>query len=105
MRRWGPITTLITGSMLKMKGAATVGNPTAVWDSHTKVIWLLLCANLGCDTEWAIHARRSTASRSVWVTSSSDLGKVRRQTSADLNLGQTEPGQLYPRRGRAGRRP
>ena len=34
-----------------------VGNPTAVYDSHTSTIWLLLCSNFKNDAEWMIHAR------------------------------------------------
>ena len=57
-------------------GAATVGNPTAVYDSHTGTVWLLLCSNFKDDAEWMIHAREGKESRRVWATSSQDLGKT-----------------------------
>lgn len=71
---WGPISTLLTGSMLKMPFAATVGNPTGLYDRETNVVWLLFCSNRGEDAEWEIHAREGKDTRRVWVTSSSDFG-------------------------------
>ena len=74
-RNWSGAKVILEGSMLGAARAATVGNPTAVYDAHTSTIWLLLCSNYKDDAEWMIHAREGKESRRVWVTSSADLGK------------------------------
>ena len=55
-------------------GDNTCGNPCAVVDRATGVIWLLMTHNLGTDREPEIIAQTSTASRTVWVCSSADDG-------------------------------
>lgn len=71
---WDSVRVILSGADLKMNYTSTVGNPTAVWDKHTRTVWLILCSNHGRDSERAIHARQSVDSRRVWVTSSKDLG-------------------------------
>ena len=56
-RNWSGAKVILEGSMLGAARAATVGNPTAVYDAHTSTIWLLLCSNYKDDAEWMIHAR------------------------------------------------
>ena len=73
---WGAVQVILTGASLKLSYVATVGNPCAVYDAHTGVVWMLLCSNHGRDSERAIHARQSVDrfGRRVWVTSSKDMG-------------------------------
>lgn len=56
------------------RGHNTVGNPAPVLDCTTGVIWLLVTANRGKDTEREIM--RGHGSRTVWVFSSSDDGET-----------------------------
>ena len=74
---WDSPRVLVTGAMLKLPYAATVGNPTSVFDKSTGTIWMLFCTNHADDAEWQIHARQGIDSRRVWVTSSPDMGCVR----------------------------
>ncbi len=52
----------------------TCGNPCAVLDETTGVIWLLMTHNLGEDHEAEIIKGTSVGTRTVWVSSSRDLG-------------------------------
>lgn len=52
----------------------TCGNPCAVVDEETGIIWLLLTHNLGIDREPQIIDQTSTGTRTVWVTKSEDDG-------------------------------
>lgn len=52
----------------------TCGNPCPVVDPATGTIWLLLTHNLGADTEAKIVDRTSKASRTAWVSKSTDDG-------------------------------
>ena len=67
-------------------GAHTCGNPCAVLDNDTGVIWLLLTWNRGDDREAKIIARQSKDTRRVFITSSTDdgltWGKPREITAA-----------------------
>lgn len=56
-------------------GDNTCGNPTAVVDRETGVIWLAMTWNLGSDHESAIMAGKSAQPRRVFVTHSSDDGR------------------------------
>jgi sialidase-1 len=69
----------------------TVGNPCPVVDRSTGVIWLLLTRNLGADHQKQIMAGRSTGSRTVLVTSSSDNG-VTWNKPVDITPTVKEPG-------------
>jgi len=73
---WSPARVIVEGAMIGAARSATVGNPTAVYDSHTGTIWLLLCSNHADDCEWMIHAREGRDTRRVWLTSSPDLGET-----------------------------
>ena len=73
-RHWQPAQVIVEGGALGQARAATVGNPTAVYDAHTQTVWLLLCSNYKDDAEWMIHARAGKESRRVWATSSADFG-------------------------------
>ena len=75
-RTWSQARVAVEGSMIGAARSATVGNPTAVYDRHTRKIWLLLCSNHKDDVEWQIHARegKDKVGRRVWITSSDDLG-------------------------------
>jgi sialidase-1 len=75
-RTWSPARVAVEGKMIGAKGKATVGNPTALYDETTEVMWLLLCTNHAEDLEWQIHARAGKDTRRVWVTSSSDFGET-----------------------------
>ena len=57
-------------------GANTCGNPCAVVDQTTGVVWLLLTHNLGEDHESDIKTRKAKGSRTVWVSKSKDDGKT-----------------------------
>ncbi len=74
-RTWGGASVVVDSSLLRGDRSATVGNPTAVYDAETGVVWLFLCSNHEADVEWQIHANEGLESRRVWVTSSSDQGK------------------------------
>ena len=67
-------------------GANTCGNPTAVVDETTGLVWLVMTHNLGEDAEGQIKRGTSRGTRTVWVTSSADDGatwaKPREITSA-----------------------
>jgi len=52
----------------------TCGNPCAVLDEQTGVVWLLLTHNLGGDKEDAIIRRTAVGTRTVWVCRSDDEG-------------------------------
>ena len=52
----------------------TCGNPCPVVDARTGTIWLLLTHNLRADTEARIVSGKSTRSRTVWITKSTDDG-------------------------------
>ena len=52
----------------------TCGNPCAVVDQQTGVIWLLLTHNLGIDREPQIIDQTSTGTRTIWATKSEDDG-------------------------------
>lgn len=52
----------------------TCGNPCAVVDRQTGVIWLLLTHNIGTDKESAIVHKGSAGTRTVWVCNSKDDG-------------------------------
>lgn len=71
---WGAARVVVEGGMMGSANGATVGNPTAVYDSKTETVWLLLCSNHADDAEWMIHAREGKESRRVWITSSTDFG-------------------------------
>ena len=55
-------------------GPNTCGNPCPVVDARTGTIWLLLTHNLRGDTEAKIVSGKSTGSRTVWITKSTDDG-------------------------------
>ena len=55
-------------------GANTCGNPCPVVDAQTGIVWLLMTHNLGQDTEAKIVDGTSQATRTVWVTHSTDEG-------------------------------
>jgi sialidase-1 len=55
-------------------GANTCGNPCALVDRDTGVVWLLMTHNLGSDNESAITKRTAQGTRTVWITQSSDEG-------------------------------
>jgi len=55
-------------------GQNTCGNPCAVLDRDTGVVWLLLTWNRGDDVESKIIAQQSRDTRRVFVTSSADDG-------------------------------
>jgi sialidase-1 len=55
-------------------GPNTFGNPCAVVDKTTGIIWLLSTHNRGIDHEKEIIAGTSAASRTVWVMRSEDDG-------------------------------
>jgi sialidase-1 len=54
----------------------TCGNPCAVVDQQTGVVWLLLTHNLGIDKEPQIIDQTSTGSRTIWVTKSENDGET-----------------------------
>lgn len=56
--------------------ANTCGNPCPVVDAKTGTIHLLMTHNLGTDSENAIVSGKSKASRTVWITSSTDDGET-----------------------------
>jgi sialidase-1 len=55
-------------------GPNTCGNPCPVVDARTGTIWLLLTHNLGKDTEKLLVSGKSTGTRTVWITKSTDDG-------------------------------
>lgn len=55
-------------------GANTCGNPCAVLDAETGVIWLLMTHNDGRDKESAIKAKQGFGTRTVWRSRSDDDG-------------------------------
>jgi sialidase-1 len=57
-------------------GPNTCGNPCAVLDEQTGVIWLLLTHNDGRDAESAIKAKQGRGTRTVWVSRSEDNGQT-----------------------------
>jgi sialidase-1 len=57
-------------------GSNTFGNPCAVVDQSTGVIWLLTTHNAGADTESAILDGTSVGTRTVWVMQSADDGET-----------------------------
>ena len=57
-------------------GTNTCGNPCAVLDEETGVIWLLMTHNDGRDTESAIKAKKGFGTRTVWVSRSNDDGET-----------------------------
>jgi sialidase-1 len=67
-RTWEPLQTVWDDQ------ANTCGNPCAVVDRESGVIWLLLTWNRGDDTETEIIARESGDTRRVFVTHSNDDG-------------------------------
>ena len=67
-KTWGPL------QLLWDDAGNTCGNPCAVVDEKTGVIWLLSTHNLGNDKEDAIKRGASRAGRSVWLLSSKDNG-------------------------------
>src|SRR5438045_828556 len=68
-------------------GKNTCGNPCAVADRETGMVWLLMTHNLGEDHERDIIAGTSVGTRTVWVTSSEDDGmtwKAPREITDDV---------------------
>ncbi|HEU0039990.1 MAG TPA: sialidase family protein, partial [Verrucomicrobiae bacterium] len=57
-------------------GTNTCGNPCAVLDEETGVIWLLMTHNDGRDKESAIKAKKGFGTRTVWVSRSNDYGET-----------------------------
>lgn len=55
-------------------GTNTCGNPCALVDEQTGVIWIFSTHNLGKDTEKAIDHGTATGGRTVWVLQSQDHG-------------------------------
>lgn len=64
----------------------TCGNPCAVVDEKTEVIWLLSTHNLGSDAENAIINKTAKETRTVWVSKSKDDGLT---WSAPVNITKT----------------
>jgi sialidase-1 len=69
-RTFGPV------QVVWADGANTCGNPCAVVDEATGVVWLLMTHNLGEDREPGLTMGTSKKTRTVWVTSSKDGGKT-----------------------------
>ncbi len=57
-------------------GTNTCGNPCAVLDEATGVMWLLMTHNDGRDKESDIKAKKGFGTRTVWVSRSDDDGKA-----------------------------
>jgi len=69
-RTWGPL------QVVADHGKDTIGNPCPVVDQSTGVVWLPLTGNRGDDVEKDIKAGTAKGSRTVWVTNSTDDGKI-----------------------------
>jgi sialidase-1 len=54
----------------------TCGNPCAVIDAETGMIWLLMTHNLGTDKESAITHKTAAGTRTVWLCKSEDDGRT-----------------------------
>lgn len=71
-------------------GTNTCGNPCAVVDQKTGVIWLLLTHNPRDVTEAQIKNKSYRAARTVWVSKSSDDGKTW-STPANITASTKDP--------------
>jgi sialidase-1 len=67
-KNWGPV------QLLWDDGPNTCGNPCAVVDEKTGVVWLFSTHNLGKDAEKAINQGGAAGGRTVWVLQSKDNG-------------------------------
>jgi sialidase-1 len=67
-RNWGKL------EVLWNDGNNTCGNPCPVLDQQTRTLWLLLTHNPGQANEKQITAKQSSATRTIWLSSSADDG-------------------------------
>lgn len=67
---WSPL------QVIGDNGPNTFGNPCAVIDKRTGLVWLLTTQNAGTDREADIVAGTSRGSRTVWVLTSNDDGET-----------------------------
>jgi len=75
-------------------GPNTCGNPCPVVDRKTGAIWLLMTHNLGQDRESQIKARTSKGTRTVWVSKSTDDGRMWSQPQ-DITATTKKPGWTW----------